>query len=96
MSVEFANELSKIKAFIAEGGEASEWFAKAYASWYWVTDFWQVNLNGYEGLDHVNKGLFVRMLNLRGLDGWTDSELYQLAVFAVDEWSLLPLKKGGA
>lgn len=96
MSTEFENELSEIKAFIAEGGEASEWFAKAYASWYWVTDFWQINLNGYESLDNVNKALFVRMLNLRGLDGWTDSALYKLAVFAVEEWNLLPIKKGEA
>ncbi|MNR34068.1 hypothetical protein D3C85_1518080 [compost metagenome] len=96
MSTEFENELSEIQAFIAKGGEASEWFAKAYASWYWVTDFWQINLNGYESLDNGNKRLFVRMLNLRGLTGWTDSALYKLAVFAVEEWNLLPIQKGAA
>lgn len=96
MSTEFENGLSEIKAFIAEGGEASQWFAKAYASWYWVTDFWQVNLNGYESLDAVNKRLFVKMLNLRGLDGSADSALYKVALFAVEVWSLLPVEKGEA
>lgn len=90
MPTKFENELSEIKAFIATGGEASNWFAKAYTSWYWVTDFWKINLNGYEYLDSLNKRLFVRMLNLRELDGWSDSALYEVALFAVVQWNLLP------
>ncbi len=90
MSITFENELSEIKAFIATGGDASNWFAKAYASWYWDSDFWKINLNGYLYLDSFNKRLFVRMLNLRQLDGWSDSALHEVALFAVEEWNLLP------
>ncbi|MFS0824938.1 hypothetical protein [Pseudomonas phoenicis] len=96
MSSDFAKAFLEIKVFIAEGGKASQWFAQAYASWYWVTDFWGVNLNGYERLDSGNKRLFVKMLNLRELDGWTDSELHNVALFAVEHWNLLPPKRDGA
>lgn len=90
MSKQFENELSEMKAFIATGGEASNWFAKAYISWYWATDFWKVNLNGYEYLDSLNKRLFVRMLNLRELDGRSDSALHEVALFAVEKLNLPP------
>ncbi|MFF7063459.1 hypothetical protein [Pseudomonas sp. NPDC008258] len=96
MSTEFVKKLSEVKAFIAEGGNASQWFARAYASWYWVTDFWEVNLNGYEHLDATNRELFTEMLNLRKLDGWADSALYEVALFAVERWNLLPPGRDGA
>ncbi|WMI99759.1 hypothetical protein RBU55_30220 [Pseudomonas chlororaphis subsp. aurantiaca] len=90
MSSMFEKDLTDVKKFIATGGGASEWFAKAYASWYWETEFWKVNLNGYQSLDSSNKKLFMRMINLRMLPGWTDHALHEVALFAVKEWDLLP------
>lgn len=95
MTSTFEKNLSDVRAFIATGGDASLWFAKAFASWYWVTDFWQINLNGYEYLDRHNKELFFKMLNLRELNGCTDSALYEVALFAIKEWGLLPSENRG-
>jgi hypothetical protein len=90
MSQTFEEALAEIKVFIAADGGASHWFSKAYASWYWGTEYWKVSLGGYESLDGNNKSLFIKMLGLRKYPGWTDSALHELAMFAVEKWNLLP------
>ncbi|UVJ43490.1 hypothetical protein NVV94_23550 [Pseudomonas sp. LS1212] len=89
MSDNFEENLSDVRDFIALGGGASGWFARAYASWYWCSDFWKVNLNGYQSLDSSNKKLFEKMLNLRTHTDWNDCALHEVALFAVEKWDLL-------
>jgi hypothetical protein len=86
----FEEVLVEVKAFIAMGGGGSYWFSKAYASWYWGTEYWKISLGGYENLDENNKRLFAKMLCLRKYPGRTNSALHDVAMFAVEEWDLLP------
>lgn len=82
---EFEITLKKIKEFIDLGGGASQWFRKAYVSWY-RGDHRLIDLQGAESLDANNLELFIEMIQLRRAPNWDDWALYELERYIRDRW----------
>ena len=85
--INFSQTLGEIREFLGVNCDSSRWFAEAYLSWY-RTRGRQVNLQGVIYLDTERFSLFVKMLKLRDVPGWSDSELHELERYAIKLYEL--------
>ena len=76
---EMQKTIVELQKAINEGGRASHFLARAYISFYRRGN--NVELYDYINLDAINRDLFHRMMRLRHIEGWSDSELYQNYLF---------------
>lgn len=84
-----AHTVQKIKCLIGKGGSGSNWFAHAYVSWYRSSSEDRlISLAGVERLDPTNMFLFWEMINLRRGGDWDEAALYELELYAIDEWHM--------
>ena len=81
--------VAKIKCLIGKGGSGSNWFAHAYVSWYRSSSEDRlISLGGVERLDRNNMLLFWEMINLRRGGNWDETALYELELYAIEEWRM--------
>lgn len=81
--------LEKIRCLIGKGGSGSKWFAHAYVSWYRSSSEHRlISLAGVERLDSTNILLFWEMINLRRGADWDEAALYELELYAIEEWRM--------
>lgn len=84
---DFNNTLAEIREFFDVQCDTSEWFARAYLSWY-RTRGRLINLQDVIYLDPGRFDLFVRMLRLRHMSGWCEQELFKLEQYAIELYEL--------
>ncbi|MEB0123973.1 hypothetical protein QN391_25315 [Pseudomonas sp. CCI1.2] len=85
----FEHTMENIRCLIGRGGDGSKWFAYAYVSWYRSSGGHQViSLAGVERLDNTNIHLFWEMINLRRGRDWSEMALYELELYAIEQWHM--------
>lgn len=88
----FEDTLEKIKCLIGKGGDGSRWFAHAYVSWYRNhSEKRVISLAGVERLDDANMHLFWEMINLRRGRDWSEMALYNLELYAIEQWHMIDI-----
>jgi len=85
----YEGTLDRIRCLIQKGGSGSKWFAHAYVSWYrTLSEDRLISLSGVERLDSENILLFWEMINLRRGGAWDEAALYELELYAIEEWRM--------
>ena len=79
----------ELQQAINEGGGAAYFLAESYLSFY--RRGYPVELYGFVNLDAPNRDLFHRMMDLRHIQGWSDSELHQMFLFCEEYVNSLKL-----
>lgn len=92
---EFKKTLAEIRDFLDVQSDSAQWFATAYLSWY-RTRGRLVNLQDVIYLDDDKFNLFVKMLKLRDMPGWSDQSLYWLEQYAIELYGLSLVGKSQA